>query len=91
LRRVILPTILPAILTGFALAFARALGEYGSIIFMMSGKTGEGKAIPALIFSKLEQYEFGEAAAIAVVTLAASFLILLFINLTQWWSRRYAS
>jgi sulfate transport system permease protein len=90
-RFIIVPAILPSLLTGFALAFARALGEYGSVIFMMSGRTGEGKVISTLIFSKLGQYEFAEAAAIAVVTLGASFVILLFINLTQWWSRRYAS
>jgi sulfate/thiosulfate transport system permease protein len=88
LRRVVLPTILPALLTGFALAFARALGEYGSVIFISSKWE---KVIPMLIFTKLEQYEFGEAAAIAVVTLGASFVVLLFINLIQWWSRRYAA
>jgi sulfate/thiosulfate transport system permease protein len=88
LRRVILPTILPALLTGFALAFARALGEYGSVIFISSKWE---KVVPMLIFTKLEQYEFADAAAIAVVTLLASFVILLFINLTQWWSRRYAA
>jgi sulfate transport system permease protein len=91
LRRVILPTILPSLLTGFALAFARALGEYGSVIFISSKWE---KVIPMLIVTKLEQTELGgegEAAAIAVVTLGASFVILLFINLTQWWSRRYAA
>jgi sulfate transport system permease protein len=88
MRRIILPTILPSLLTGFALAFARALGEYGSVIFISSKWE---KVIPVLIFTKLEQYEYGEAAAIAVVTLGASFVVLLFINVTQWWSRRYAS
>jgi sulfate transport system permease protein len=88
MRRIILPTILPALLTGFALAFARALGEYGSVVFISSKWE---KVIPMLIFRRLSQYELGEAAAIAVVTLAASFVILLFINLTQWWSRRYAA
>jgi sulfate/thiosulfate transport system permease protein len=88
MRRVILPTILPALLTGFALSFARALGEYGSVIFISSKFE---KVIPMLIFTKLEQYEFADAAAIAVVTLLASFVVLLFINLTQWWSRRYAA
>ena len=87
-RRIIFPTILPALLTGFALAFARALGEYGSVIFISSKWE---KVIPMLIFTKLEQYEFADAAAIAVVTLMASFVVLLFINLTQWWSRRYAA
>jgi len=88
MRRIILPTILPALLTGFALAFARALGEYGSVIFISSRWE---KVIPMLIFTKLEQYEFADAAAIAVVTLMASFVVLLFINLMQWWSRRYAA
>jgi sulfate transport system permease protein len=87
-RHVIFPTILPALLTGFALAFARALGEYGSVIFISSKWE---KVVPMLIFTKLEQYEFADAAAIAVVTLMASFAVLLFINLTQWWSRRYAA
>ena len=91
LRRVILPTILPALLTGFALAFARGLGEYGSVIFMTNS---DHQVIPMLIVSKLGLTELGsegEAAAIAVVTLGASFLILLFINVMQWWSRRYAA
>ena len=87
IRHIILPTILPSLLTGFALAFARALGEYGSVIFISSKWE---KVIPVLIFTKLEQFEYGEAAAIAVVTLGASFIVLLFINVTQWWSRRYA-
>jgi sulfate/thiosulfate transport system permease protein len=88
--RVIFPTILPALLTGFALAFARALGEYGSVVFIAgTGRTVE--IVPLLIMTKLEQYNYAEAAAIAVVTLAASFAILLFINVLQWWSRRYAT
>lgn len=88
LWHIIFPTILPALLTGFALSFARALGEYGSVIFISSKWE---KVIPMLIFTKLEQFEYADAAAIAVVTLVASFVILLFINLTQWWSRRYAA
>jgi sulfate/thiosulfate transport system permease protein len=87
LRRVILPTIMPALLTGFALAFARALGEYGSVVFIASKWD---KIVPMLIFTRLEQSEVADAAAIAVVMLGASFVVLLFINLTQWWSRRYA-
>jgi sulfate/thiosulfate transport system permease protein len=86
--RVILPTILPALLTGFALAFARALGEYGSVVFISSKFE---KVIPMLIYTKLEQYHYAQAAAVAVVTLVASFAALLFINLIQWWSRRYAA
>ncbi len=84
----IFPTIMPALLTGFALAFARALGEYGSVVFISSKWE---KVVPMLIYTKLEQYHYAEAAAIAVVTLGASFAVLLFINLIQWWSRRYAA
>jgi sulfate transport system permease protein len=85
---IILPTILPSLLTGFALAFARALGEYGSVVFISSKFE---KVVPMLIYTKLEQYHYAQAAAIAVVTLGASFAVLLLINLIQWWSRRYAT
>ena len=87
----ILPTILPALLTGFALAFARALGEYGSVVFISGNMPMKTQITPLLIITKLEQYNYAEAAAIAVVTLVASFAVLLFINLLQWWSRRYAA
>jgi sulfate/thiosulfate transport system permease protein len=90
-RRVILPTIMPAWLTGFALAFARALGEYGSVVFIAGNMPMKTEIVPLLIITKLEQFAYGEAAAIAVVTLCASFLILLFINFLQWFARRYAS
>ncbi len=89
--RVIFPTILPALLTGFALAFARALGEYGSVVFISGNLPMKTQIVPLLIITKLEQFNYPEAAAIAVVTLAASFIVLLFINLLQWWSRRYAA
>jgi sulfate transport system permease protein len=89
--RVIFPTILPALLTGFALAFARALGEYGSVVFISGNLPMKTQITPLLIITKLEQFNYPEAAAIAVVTLAASFVVLLFINLLQWWSRRYAA
>jgi sulfate transport system permease protein len=89
--RVIFPTILPALLTGFALAFARALGEYGSVVFIAGNMPMKTEITPLLIITKLEQYNYAEAAAIAVVTLAVSFIVLLFINLLQWWSRRYAA
>jgi len=88
--RVILPTLLPAVLTGFTLAFARALGEYGSVLFISNGLPGQ-KIVPMLIMNKLDQLTSqgnSEAAAIAVVMLLASFLLLLLINLGQWWSRR---
>ena len=87
-RRVIVPTILPALLTGFALAFARALGEYGSVVFISGNRPMETQITSFLIISKLEQYDYPGATAIAVVMLSASFLILLAINGLQWWARR---
>ncbi len=89
--KVILPMIFPALLTGFALAFARALGEYGSVIFISGNLPMKTEITPLLIVTKLEEYNYAQAAAIAVVTLLASFAVLLFINLVQWWSRRYAA
>lgn len=89
--KVIFPMILPALLTGFALAFARALGEYGSVVFIAGNMPMKTEITPLLIITKLEQYNYAEAAAIAVVTLTASFAILFFINVLQWWSRRYAA
>ena len=89
--RVILPVILPALLTGFALAFARALGEYGSVVFISGNLPMKTEIVPLLIITKLEEYSYAQAAAIAVVTLGASFAVLLFINLVQWWSRRYVT
>jgi len=88
--RVIFPSILPALLTGFALAFARALGEYGSVVFIAGNLPMKTEITPLLIITKLEQYNYAEAAAIAVVALTASFAVLLSINMLQWWSRRYA-
>jgi sulfate/thiosulfate transport system permease protein len=89
-RRVLFPTILPALLTGFALAFARAVGEYGSIIFIAGNMPMVSEITPLLIITKLEQYDYAGATAVASVMLGASFIILLSINLLQWWSRRYA-
>ena len=74
--RVILPTITPALITGFALAFARAIGEYGSVVFISGNLPGKTEVVPLLIMTKLEQYEYSQAAALAVVMLVASFLIL---------------
>jgi sulfate/thiosulfate transport system permease protein len=88
-RLVILPAILPALLTGFALAFARAVGEYGSVIFIAGNMPMVSEIAPLLIVIKLEQFDYAGAAAIGVIMLAASFLILLFINLVQRWSRRH--
>lgn len=89
-RRVILPTILPALLTGFALAFARSLGEYGSVVFISGNLPMKTEIAPLLIVTKLEQYDVLGACAIAVVMLGASFVLLLAINGVQWWSRRHA-
>jgi sulfate transport system permease protein len=85
-RRVILPAVAPALLTGFALAFARALGEYGSVVFISGNMPMQTEITALLIITKLEQYDFPAATAIAVVMLVASFVILLAINLLQWWS-----
>ncbi|QXE91404.1 sulfate ABC transporter permease subunit CysT [Geomonas subterranea] len=89
-RRVLLPTMLPAILTGFALSFARAVGEYGSIIFIAGNMPMVSEITPLLIITKLEQYDYAGATAIATVMLVVSFVMLLCINLLQKWSRRYA-
>lgn len=86
--RVILPTLTPALLTGFAMAFARALGEYGSVVFISGNMPMRTEITPLLIMTKLEQFDYAGATALAVVMLAVSFLLLLAINLLQWWSRR---
>jgi sulfate transport system permease protein len=86
--RVLLPPLLPAVLTGFALAFARAVGEYGSVIFIAGNIPYVSEIVPSLIFQKLEQNKYADAAAIAVIMLAISFAVLLTINLIQAWSRR---
>ena len=87
-RRVILPAILPALLTGFALALARAIGEYGSVIFIAGNMPMVSEITPLLVITKLEQYDYVGATAIAVVMLGVSFLLLLAINLLQAWSER---
>jgi sulfate transport system permease protein len=89
--RVIFPTVLPALLTGFALAFARAVGEYGSVIFIAGNMPMVSEIAPLMIITKLEQYDYAGATSVAVVMLAAAFAMLLAINLLQWWSRRYAA
>ncbi|MGD9636902.1 MAG: sulfate ABC transporter permease subunit CysT [Pirellulales bacterium] len=86
--RVILPAALPALLTGFTLAFARALGEYGSVVFISGNMPFRTEIASLLIISKLEQYDYTGATAIATVMLAASFLLLLTINALQWWAGR---
>lgn len=85
-RKVIAPVLFPPLLTGFTLAFARALGEYGSVIFIAGNMPMKTEITSLLIITKLEQYDYVGAAAIAVAMLAASFALLLVINILQWWS-----
>lgn len=87
-RRVIFPAIYPALLTGFALAFARAIGEYGSVIFIAGNMPYISEIAPLLIVAKLEQYDYAGATAIAVAMLLLSFALLLAINGLQWWTSR---
>ncbi|MDE1184440.1 sulfate ABC transporter permease subunit CysT [Paraburkholderia sp.] len=87
-RRVVLPAVLPALLTGFALAFARALGEYGSVIFIAGNVPMKSEITSLLIITKLEQYDYAGATALAVVMLVVSFLMLLLINTLQWFLQR---
>jgi len=88
--RIILPSILPALLTGFALALARAVGEYGSVIFIAGNMPMVSEIAPLLIVIKLEQFDYAGAAAIGVVMLGISFVLLLAINLLQRWGRRWS-
>jgi sulfate transport system permease protein len=83
-----MPALLPAWVTGFTLAFARALGEYGSVVFIAGNMPMRTEIAPLLIVTKLEQYDYGGATAIAVVMLTASFLLLLAINRLQSWAAR---
>lgn len=87
--RVILPMLAPALLTGFTLAFARALGEYGSVIFIAGNIPGKTQITSVLIMEELDMYEYGKATGIAVVMLVASFVLLLSINVLQWWTNRH--
>lgn len=90
-RRVILPTLYPAMVTGFALAFARALGEYGSVVFVSGNMPYRTEIAPVLIVARLEEFAYGEATAIAVVLLVMSFSMLILINLLERWSSRYGT
>ncbi len=90
LVRVIFPMLFPSILTGFALSFARGVGEYGSIIFIAGNMPMVSEITPLLIITKLEQFDYRGATAIACVMLLISFVLLLVVNLLQKWSRRYA-
>jgi sulfate/thiosulfate transport system permease protein len=89
IRSVILPELFPAVLTGFALAFARGTGEYGSVVFISGNMPMKTEITPLLIITKLEQYQYAEATAIATVLLLLSFALLLLINLLQWWTSRH--
>jgi sulfate transport system permease protein len=88
--RVVFPTLAPALLTGFALAFARAVGEYGSVVFISGNMPMKTEIVPLLIITKLEQYDYAGATAVALVMLVVSFILLLGINLLQWAARRRA-
>lgn len=88
-RKVMLPILWPALLTGFALSFARALGEYGSVVFIAGNMPMKTEIVPLLIITRLEEYDYAGATAIGAVMLMASFVLLLIINLLQWWSRRW--
>lgn len=90
-RLVILPTLYPALITGFALAFARAVGEYGSVVFISGNMPHRTEIAPILIVARLEEFAYGEATAIAIVLLIISFTTLFLINLLEGWSRRHAA
>lgn len=87
-RKILLPALLPALLTGFALSFARAVGEYGSVVFISGNMPFKTEITPLLIVTKLEQYNYAGAAALTVVLLTFSFVLLLLINLLQHWSSK---
>ena len=86
--KIILPDLIPPLLTGFALAFARGIGEYGSVVFISGNMPLKTEIAPLLIITKLEQFEYAQAAAVAVVLLLISFVLLLLINILQRWSNR---
>ena len=90
-RRVLWPPLLPALLTGFALALARALGEYGSVVFVSGNRPFRTEIAPVLIVARLEEHAYAEATAVAVVLLSLSFALLVTVNLLERWSKRYAS
>jgi sulfate/thiosulfate transport system permease protein len=88
-QKVIFPSILPALLSGFSLAFARGLGEYGSVVFIAGNMPMKTEIAPLMIMTKLEQFDYAGATAIAVVMLLFSFLFLIIINIIQTWSRKH--
>ena len=89
ITRVVLPELLPSLITGFTLAFARGVGEYGSVVFIAGNQPLHSEITPLLIITKLEQYDYRGATALATVMLVASFVLLLLINLLQKWSARF--
>jgi sulfate transport system permease protein len=89
--RVLLPALFPALLTGFSLTLARAIGEYGSVVFISANKPFKTEIAPVLIVGRLEAFEYAEATAIAVVLMAASFSLLIVINFLERWSQRHAA
>jgi sulfate transport system permease protein len=91
LRRVVFPALVPPLLTGFALAFARSIGEYGSVVFISGNMPMKTEITPLLIMSKLEQYDYAGATAIALAMLVVSFALLLAVNLAQWRAARRAA
>jgi sulfate transport system permease protein len=88
-RNIILPTLYPALITGFALAFARGVGEYGSVVFISGNMPYKTEIAPVLIVARLEEFAYSEATAIAVVLLISSFAMLVLINLLERWSMRH--
>lgn len=86
--KIIFPAIWPALITGFALAFARAIGEYGSVIFIAGNMPMVSEITPLIIITKLEQYDYAGATAVAAIMLVISFVLLFLINAFQWWSNR---
>ncbi|HEV8547911.1 MAG TPA: ABC transporter permease subunit, partial [Polyangiaceae bacterium] len=90
-RLVILPALYPAMITGFALAFARSVGEYGSVVFISGNMPFKTEIAPILIVARLEEFAYGEATAIAVVLLAISLSLLILINWLESWTRRHAT
>ena len=88
LRRIVFPPLIPAVTTGFTLAFARGIGEYGSVIFIAGNMPGYSEIVPLLIIIKLEQFDYAGATVIAALMLVASFILLFTINLLQAWTRR---
>jgi len=87
--RIVFPMVTPALLTGFTLAFARALGEYGSVIFIAGNIPLKTQITPVVIMGELDMFDYAKATAIAVVMLVASFVLLLSVNVLQWWTNRH--